>query len=515
MMTQPLPCCQYLPDESNRKLTRFGGLPLFIDMAIKSGLTGKIAKTLNTKSQGWNDLQIILSLMLLNIAGGDCVDDIERLEQDAGFATVIQSLATHGMTRKERRAFEMRWRKGKERALPSPSVLRRYLEQFHNAEEEEKRIIGKAFIPADNIELASLKELNTVLIHFLQNQLFSEVATIDQDATLSATNKKSALFCYKNFKSYQPLNTYWSEHGVLLRSEFRDGNVPAGFEQLREFQNALAVLPIGVKKVNLRSDSAGYQKELLKYCAEGENERFGVIEFAISIKVTEEFKKAVAEVNENHWHPIYKNGPKNTLIKTEQEWAEINFVTNWSSYKKSNPNYRYLAVREKMVDQQELDLGDSQPEQKELPFQTIDVTGGKYKLHGIVTNRKISGNDLINWHRERCGASEKVHSVIKSELAGGQFPSKYFGANAAWWQIMLIAFNLNILMKKLVLPEALQKKALKGLRFHLINLPGLVIYHARKLFIKLGGGIEVFDFVSSISKKIMVLGYGPPRPLRT
>ena len=423
MMTQPLPCCQYLPDESNRKLTRFGGLPLFIDMAIKSGLTGKIAKTLNTKSQGWNDLQIILSLMLLNIAGGDCVDDIERLEQDAGFATVIQSLATHGMTRKERRAFEKRWRKGKERALPSPSVLRRYLEQFHNAEEEEKRIIGKAFIPADNIELASLKELNTVLIHFLQNQLFSEVATIDQDATLSATNKKSALFCYKNFKSYQPLNTYWSEHGVLLRSEFRDG--------------------------------------------------------------------------------------------TEQEWAEINFVTNWSSYKKSNPNYRYLAVREKMVDQQELDLGDSQPEQKELPFQTIDVTGGKYKLHGIVTNRKISGNDLINWHRERCGASEKVHSVIKSELAGGQFPSKYFGANAAWWQIMLIAFNLNILMKKLVLPEALQKKALKGLRFHLINLPGLVIYHARKLFIKLGGGIEVFDFVSSISKKIMVLGYGPPRPLRT
>ena len=41
MMTQPLPCCQYLPDESNRKLTRFGGLPLFIDMAIKSGLQAK------------------------------------------------------------------------------------------------------------------------------------------------------------------------------------------------------------------------------------------------------------------------------------------------------------------------------------------------------------------------------------------------------------------------------------------------------------------------------------------
>ncbi len=513
MMTQLLPSCQYLPDESDRKLTGFGGLPLFIDMAIKSGLTTKIAQTINTKSQGWCDLQIILSLMLLNIAGGDCVEDIERLEQDAGFATVIKSIATHGMTRKERRDFEKRRRKGKERALPSPSVLRRYLEQFHNAEEEETRIMGKAFIPADNIQLVSLKELNTVLINFLQNQLFSEVATIDQDATLSATNKKSALFCYKNFKSYQPLNTYWSEHGVLLRSEFRDGNVPAGFQQLREFKNALADLPLGVKKVYLRSDSAGYQKELLKYCAEGENERFGVIEFAISIKVSEDFKKAVAEVNENNWHPIYKKGPNNTVIKTEQEWAEVNFVTNWSSHKKSNPNYRYIAIREKMVAQQELDLGDSKPEQKELPFQTIDVNSGKYKLHGIVTNRTIPGNDLINWHRERCGASEKVHSLIKSELAGGQFPSKYFGANAAWWEIMLLAFNLSVLMKQLVLPEKIKTKNFKGLRFHLINLPGLVVRHARGLFIKLGGGKEMFDFVSEIRKKIMVLGHGPPRPL--
>ncbi len=61
----------------------------------------------------------------------------------------------------------------------------------------------------------------------------------------------------------------------------------------------------------------------------------------------------------------------------------------------------------------------------------------QYKLFGIVTSRKTPGNELINWHRERCGASEKVYSVEKSELAGGQFPSQYFGANAAWWQIMV------------------------------------------------------------------------------
>jgi hypothetical protein len=199
------------------------------------------------------------------------------------------------------------------------------------------------------------------------------------------------------------------------------------------------------------------------------------------------------------------------MIKTEQEWADVNFVTNWASHKKSNPDYRYLAIREKMAVQEELDLGE--PIQVELPFQTIALNKNEYKLFGIVTNRTIEGNELINWHRERCGASEKVHSVEKSELAGGQFPSKYFGANAAWWQIMILSFNLNILMKKLVFPEPLQKKALKGLRFHLINLPGQVIRHARGLFIKLSGGKEIFDFVFEIRQKIAKLNLGPPPQL--
>jgi len=59
------------------------------------------------------------------------------------------------------------------------------------------------------------------------------------DATLSATWKNQALYSYKGDKAYQPLNTYWYERGVILHSEFRDGNVPAGHEQKRVLQEAL------------------------------------------------------------------------------------------------------------------------------------------------------------------------------------------------------------------------------------------------------------------------------------
>ena len=37
--------------------------------------------------------------------------------------------------------------------------------------------------------------------------------------------------------------------------------------------------------------------------------------------------------------------------------------------------------------------------------------------------------------------------MMKDDLAGGRLPSGLFGANAAWWAIMVLAHNLNALMK--------------------------------------------------------------------
>lgn len=81
------------------------------------------------------------------------------------------------------------------------------------------------------------------------------------DATLAESNKESAKYCYKGFKAYQPLNTWWAEHELIVHTEFRAGNIPAGFEQLRVFEEALSILPEGVRKLRLRSDTAGYQHD--------------------------------------------------------------------------------------------------------------------------------------------------------------------------------------------------------------------------------------------------------------
>lgn len=48
----------------------------------------------------------------------------------------------------------------------------------------------------------------------------------------------------------------------------------------------------------LRSDTAAYQHDLVRYYAEWKNERFRVIEFGISPDVTPGFKKAAADVEQ-------------------------------------------------------------------------------------------------------------------------------------------------------------------------------------------------------------------------
>jgi hypothetical protein len=413
---------KYEAEKKTTGMTALAGLPAYLDLAKVIGLSKSIRKHLKVREsgQGWTDSQLVLSIVLLNLSGGDCVEDIKILEGDDGFCEVLKKAELHGLRRKVRRELMRRWRRERTRVTPSPSAIFRYLAMFHDSEQDKYREAGKAFIPEANEHLRGFVEVNKDLARFANLQNIEAIATLDMDATLVATNKSDSLFCYKGYKSYQPLNTWWAEQGIILHTEFRDGNVPAGFEQLRVFEEALECLPEEVKGVRLRSDTAGYQHDLLNYCALGSNDRLGVIEFAIGCDVTPAFKKAVGEVQQ--WEPIYKvvRGKKQT---TGVEWAEVCFVPNAIGHSKKGPEYRYLAKREVVVEQQMLPGMD---QQLRLPFQTMESKGKRYKVFGIVTNMDWQGEELIRWHHQRCGKSEEAHSVMKEDLAGGQLPSNDF-----------------------------------------------------------------------------------------
>ncbi len=383
----------------------------------------------------------------------------------------------------------------------------RYLSAFHDPAKELRRPGGTAFIPAPNEHLRALGNVNRDFVAFVQSRSPQPQATLDMDATLVGSDKEQALWCYQQYKAYQPFNTYWFEQDLVVHSEFRDGNVPTGYQQPRLLQEALEQLPEGVEKVFVRSDTAAYQRELLRYCAEGKNKRFGVIEFAIGVNVTEGFRQAVREVPDEQWKPVTRIDQNGTAHPTGQQWAEVCFVPNWAGRSKNGPSYRYVATRERMRRQLALPGQDGKPEEPD----SVETAGGElYKIRGIVTNRRIEGNELINWYRQRCGRSEEVHSVMKEDLAGGRLPSGDFGENAAWWAIMILALNLNAAMKQLVLPPQWGRKRFKALRFGLINLAAVVRRRSRQLEVLLSPKPPAFELLLMARERIAHLARGAP-----
>lgn len=295
-MTQGVLPFQYEEEKTSTGMTALAGLPAYLDLARVAGLADSVERHVRLREggQGWTDRQMVTSLVLLNLAGGNAVDDLRILEKDEGLCRVLVRVENYGMRRRERRETERRWRKERGRSVPSPSAAFRFLGGFHNLGEEDRRQAHTAFIPVANEALAGLGKVNGDLVAFVQSRSPQTDATLDMDATVVGTEKYEALYCYKKYKAYQPLTTYWAEADLIVNSEFRDGNVPAGHQQLRVLKEALGYLPPGVEKVYLRSDTAGYQTELLKYCAEGNDERFGVIEFAVGVDVTPEFKEVTS-----------------------------------------------------------------------------------------------------------------------------------------------------------------------------------------------------------------------------
>jgi hypothetical protein len=139
---------QYEADRSRGGLTSLAGLPLYLDLVHSSGLAAAIRRHVQVAGrQGWLDIQLALAVIFLNLAGGDCMEDLERLEGDDGFAAVLQAIERDLLSRAERRSLKQRWRRERERMVQSPSALSGWLVRFHDPASPQA-ITGTAFIPA-------------------------------------------------------------------------------------------------------------------------------------------------------------------------------------------------------------------------------------------------------------------------------------------------------------------------------------------------------------------------------
>ena len=296
------------------------------------------------------------------------------------------------------------------------------------------------------------------------------IATVDQDATIIESRKREAKPTYEGERGYQPMLAVWAETGLVLADQFRDGNVPAQMEPLQVAQGAFAALPGTMNEYYFRGDAACHESGLVNWLRNEQRPGGppGRIGFAISARMTEALHAAIEAVAEAEWKP-YGKSPAEEI----RECAEVAFVPSEKTESKDIQPLRYVAIR-------------IRKKQGEL-FED----GSRVRHFAVLSNLwEWEAARLIEWQREKAGTVEMVHDVLKNDLGAGVLPSKYFGANAAWLRLVVIAHNVLTALKWIALPAELLTARPKRLRFLIFNTPGRLVHHARRLLLRLAAAAE-------------------------
>jgi hypothetical protein len=421
--------------------TAFAGVGLLVELYRQAGVGTAAERALPQKRspKGLRQEQMVESFVVLSALGGECLEDMERLRQDQGLAALL------------------------EYTPPAPETARQWLDRFHEEALMAQRPAQGSFLPAESAGLAGLRTVNRRVVAAYMGAVQPErMVTLDVDAHLVETSKAEARYCYEGYKAYQPMEVAWAETGLVLADEFREGNVPASKDIRRMVDEAYEALPPGEWQVRVRSDSAAYEPEGILDHWQGQGWEFGV-----SADLSPQLRRAILELPEEAWRAW-----KQESGGVAREWAEVPYVPSRQREKKDAPVYRYLAIRVR------------RPQGKLWP------EGSDGRHFAVVTNRwELDGQAVLEWQRGKAGTIEHTHDILTNELGAGVYPSAKHGANAAWLRLQALTHNLLQLLKAVALPPQYTNARPKRLRFAVFSQIGQVVYHGRRLLMRLRAAV--------------------------
>jgi hypothetical protein len=223
-VSQGLLSFNLIKDTDRSVVTSFSGLPLAIETmrALKvHEAAGRFLRIKQRDSGLYTEAEYVESFVSLLVSGGTCLEDLERLRADAGLKAL---------------SFK----------IPSAESARFFLYAFHDDEALKGRPSSGAFVAEETERLRGLFDIQRALIRNSVGKGSPKIATIDQDAVIVESSKEEAKTTYKGHDGYQPLINYWAEEDLILKDEFRDGNVPAAYDCISCLIESVGMLPESV-----------------------------------------------------------------------------------------------------------------------------------------------------------------------------------------------------------------------------------------------------------------------------
>ncbi len=236
--------------------------------------------------------------------------------------------------------------------------------------------------------------------------------------------------------SYQPLLCFEGYTQDCWEGSYQPGNVHAAKITIPLLERAFAKLPSAVEEVRVRGDGAFFDHKIIEFIEE--KRAF----YAIVARLTRPLQSRLSglryrSVSPGVWAAELRYGPH-----------------GWPGER------RFVVIRRPV------------PEEPSAQLHLFQMGGYSYQV--LVTNLSLQSLNLWRFYNQRARA-ELIIRELKDGYALGKIPTKDFEANEAFFQIVLLAYNLLNWFKRLCAPPHLQRATLQRLRQRLFLVPAQLV----------------------------------------
>src|SRR5213080_3686617 len=281
------------------------------------------------------------------------------------------------------------------------------------------RTMGNWLRQFTQVTLAPLVQLNHDLVIDAVTRLALPRLTIDVDGTVVRTGATVA-WAFRGFNphhrkdpSYYPLLAHVAQTGHILRVKNRPGNVHDSKQSvafLREVIDGLRAACGRRLPLEFRMDAAFFQRDVLRLLA--------ARGCAYAIKV-------------GYWSWL----PLKQLAAERQHWHALAPGVTGFEHRLAIPQWK-LRLRVMIYRKH---VQHESPKNFQLDLFTPD--DGHFEYYAVATNMALSLSALYAFIGGR-GAQEKTIAELKGEFALAVVPTKHYGANSAWQQLSVLAYNV-------------------------------------------------------------------------
>jgi DDE family transposase len=119
-----------------------------------------------------------------------------------------------------------------------------------------------------------------------------------------------------------------------------------------------------------------------------------------------------------------------------------------------------------------------------------------------------SGMEVLEWHNQR-GQAENFNKKLKNGFGMERMPCGQTGANAVFFRIGIIAYNLFIGFKMLSCSDTWVKPTIATFRWKRIQVAGRIVRHSGSVMLRIAAGMEKVGLFLGIRRRICELSLDP------